>query len=870
MGKRAREQRRKAHRLAVIQGGKGGAGAHRALDVVESLFGEAVRRTEAIIASDAAPDVVAKEILDIFDGGAVPPSLVDAIHARSPARARAVAEAAMAASPDSEAALSVAVALAEIEGDAARVISLLEGRAPAHPELRVALGRALSVSQRIADAGEILEAVCTEVPFLGEAEEERCFAVIASHARLEAYDGKPWQCPCGSGRDYAACCMERERRIVERFEERSAFDEFRAQMFAFSLQPEFDRMRARVGSEWLGPDEAFDEESGEFRALVERSWQVLSARGEPGPADSVLERYAAAPGASPDDRRRARDWLVGARHGLWRRVTGAEPPGEHLEDLLTGTTHYVAVAPEQRVAFEANDAVLGLIVPFDGVWRTGAALFPMSLDEAHGIRRQLVRDVAVIARKEPNLRLGSLSLDDVAGMLDRIETLPPGLVPPEDVTPHEVSSFLSHSLAVWMPVILDRVQAGRTGSLVLTNTSGEPLELITARISLDDPAAARAALLARPDVYAEPGDPDHLVWEGEAMDPEVIAQMRDRLGEQGVEPPPDDGEPQRWVLAHARVEGDALAVEVNSRGRLERFLGILRELGARPRVVSQESTIPPGASAERADAYAWLHRAEPLPDVEVPDAGALARLAAGSMVLARVRALLELLGPKGRKLTKTGNLRLADARAFAEAIGEPFDEQIGHRVFRTRSAGEVRVIDETVEWARAGGLVRVANGWARPTKRAGGLGRDPLRDWWDLFEGFARKMRWPERRHGERDRRPWWGREVADLVPRLLEELYRARGEPVRAGVLAERVLDALRLRYNIPPQEGGRRWVADWIEGDIAYGIMRPLAEHGALALDEEPIEVGGKPTELTRVAGARATPLGLWAVRRLLGRQA
>lgn len=46
----------------------------------------------------------------------------------------------------------------------------------------------------------------------------------------------------------------------------------------------------------------------------------------------------------------------------------------------------------------------------------------------------------------------------------------------------------------------------------------------------------------------------------------------------------------------------------------------------------------------------------------------------------------------------------------------------------------------------------------------------------------------------------------------------------------------------------------------------MRPLAELGALALEEEVVVFGEKPAGWTSIHGARPTSLGLWAIRRLL----
>lgn len=863
MGKRARERRWRERRLALIQGGEAQGhsphGARGVLEHPEVLIEQAVARVRAIIDSRAPAEGAAQEVLDALRGDVAPFSILGAIHARSPTRARAIAEAALALSPGTETALGLAVAVSEADDDPGRALALMHGRVgrSSHPMLRAALGRALNAQGRIAEAAEVLESLCLDHPGLAEAEEERGYSVIAAHVRVETDDGT-WPCPCGSGRVFAACCGPRERAVVERFLDRSGFDRFRERVFVYSLRPAFEPMRASAWFEWFGeepPPPPEEPPDGEARAMIERAWLVLSASGEPSARDTVLERFAADRANTRADRRRAEDWARWAHHGLWRVTGEAQPPGVHLEDLLTGAAHYVAVAAEQRDALESGEVVLGLAVPFDGVWRTGSALFPMTLEEADRLRDALLEQMIGIERQAAPSAGGDLPV--------RLEELRASLEaggPPAGLSA-DLSFLLSHAAGAGLPRLVDLLCEMRAQPMVLTNTSGEPLELITARVGVQDLAEVRERLLARDDIRPEPDDLEGLVWEGDPVPPDRLAEMHAHLSEQGVEVAPDDG-PHRWIFGRVKAGGDALVVEVNSRARLRRFLGILEEAGARPRVLSEGVTSapqPPGA----AEALAWLHPAEPLPEPSVPAAEDLVRAAAASTVLARVGALLELLGEKGRKLTATGRLRLEDARAVAEAIGIEFDERFGDRVFRRRSAADVRPIEETVAWARAAGLVRIVHGWARPTKRAATFGRDPLVDWWSLFDSFVGKMRWPERRRG--GDRPWWSKEVSDLVPRYLEEIHRAGGDPVKAGTLAERTVDALALRYRVGGDDE-RRALADWIEGDIAYGAMRPLAELGALALEEEAVVFGGKPTGWTSINGARSTPLGLWAIRRLL----
>lgn len=862
MGKRTRERRRR-DRLALIQGGK--PEGHRARsaptvpELPEVMVEQAVARVRAIMDSRHPAEEVAEEILEVFRGGVAPFAILRAIHARSPRRARDIAEAALALAPGTETALGLAVAVAEADDDPDRALALMHGRVgrASHPMLRAALGRALNARGRIAEAAEVLEPLCREHPGLAAAEEERGFSVIAAHVRVDTDDGK-WRCPCDSGRVFAACCGPRERAVVERFLDRSAFDRFRGRVVAYSLRPAFEPMREAAWLEWFGdepPPAPGEPPDGEARAMIERAWLALSASGEPSARGTVLDRFAADRANAREDRRRAGDWAGWARHGLWRITGEAQPPGVHLEDLLSGTAHYVAVAAEQRDALGSGEVVLGLVVPFDGVWRTGSTLFPMTLEEADRLRDALLEQMIGIEREAAPGEGGDL--------LARLEELRASLragEPPAELSP-DLSFLLSRAADAGLPRLVDLLHEMRARPVVLTNSSGEPLELITARVGVRDPGEARTRLLARDDFRPDSDDPTGLLWEGDSIPAGRLAEMHADLRDQGVEVGPDDG-PHRWILGRIEVGGDALAVEVNSRARLRRVLAILEEAGACPRVLSEDVTSapqPPGA----VDALAWLHPGEPLPDPSVPVAEDLVRAAADSTVLARVAALLELLGEAGRKLTATGRLRLGDARALADAMGIEFDERFGDRVYRRRSAADVRPIEETFAWARAAGLVRVVHGWARPTKRAAAFGRDPLAAWWSLFDSFVAKMRWPERRRGRE--RSWWSEQVSDLVPRYLEEVYRAGGEPVAARALAERTIDVLALRYRIEGDEE-RRALAGWIDGDIAYGALRPLAELGALALEEEPVVIGGRPTDWASISGARSTPLGLWAIRRLL----
>lgn len=81
----------------------------------------------------------------------------------------------------------------------------------------------------------------------------------------------------------------------------------------------------------------------------------------------------------------------------------------------------------------------------------------------------------------------------------------------------------------------------------------------------------------------------------------------------------------------------------------------------------------------------------------------------------------------GRKLTQTGNLTLADARALVGLLGtgDIMDERIGDRIFATRSAVELPRLRQLFAWARKAGVVRVAHGRVIATKAGLAMAGNP-------------------------------------------------------------------------------------------------------------------------------------------------
>jgi hypothetical protein len=130
-------------------------------------------------------------------------------------------------------------------------------------------------------------------------------------------------------------------------------------------------------------------------------------------------------------------------------------------------------------------------------------------------------------------------------------------------------------------------------------------------------------------------------------------------------------------------------------------------------------------------------RPPPLPVVAIPDDATLARFAAESVALARIRRFAQWAAP-GRTLTATGRLRLADASELISLLdlADVVDPQIGGKVFKTKSSEELYETSVVFAWARTARVVRVVKGQLVPVKSAAKLLADPLALAHRAFEAF--------------------------------------------------------------------------------------------------------------------------------------
>ncbi len=218
-----------------------------------------------------------------------------------------------------------------------------------------------------------------------------------------------------------------------------------------------------------------------------------------------------------------------------------------------------------------------------------------------------------------------------------------------------------------------------------------------------------------------------------------------------------------------------------------------------------------------------------LPPVAPPDPAEVAASQAAAPILAMFAALAEYVGT-GRNLTQTGRLTLADARALVDRLGtgDIMDEQIGDRVFKTKSSAELPRLRLVFAWARKAGVVRVTHGRVVATKKGLDLARDGAR----FFDRAVDALMAIGPLASQRDPDGWFAwPEVNELLDRftvhLLTGPYVAqRPVPLEdmAGIAAQAVLDAFDFRAL--DDEGVARRVAtdvvDIVDALELAGVVR------------------------------------------------
>ncbi|MFC5749453.1 hypothetical protein [Actinomadura rugatobispora] len=215
------------------------------------------------------------------------------------------------------------------------------------------------------------------------------------------------------------------------------------------------------------------------------------------------------------------------------------------------------------------------------------------------------------------------------------------------------------------------------------------------------------------------------------------------------------------------------------------------------------------------------------PPVFLPPEDELARAAAASPVIERLRALAEWAGKQGRALTPNGYLRMSDARELVDLLGT------GDEVEGVRSAGELAGLNLVLSWAKRARLVRVAKGRLYAVAKAAPVLADPPALWRRAFEAV------PDLRD-EICRSIWadggFSFMYADfplVVPDVLNTIYGLEpAVPVRR--IAESVWLSSTEDYLLEPVDAPLLEAERARVGDDVARLLDVLADLGAVELTE------------------------------------
>ncbi len=337
----------------------------------------------------------------------------------------------------------------------------------------------------------------------------------------------------------------------------------------------------------------------------------------------------------------------------------------------------------------------------------------------------------------------------------------------------------------------------------------------------------------------------------------------------------------KTVAMSARDRG----VDIGDPEALTAFLGDVQE----GRLVLDEDLL--GRALERQlgrSALGQERKFAQLP-VSLPAPEELTAAAGRSKVVGQLRAFADWLGPKGRALTPTGNIRPADAGELIALLGT------GDEGLRFRSAAELPGLDLIVNWAKKARLVRRHSTRLVPVAKARPLLADAEALWQRAFEAAFDL--------GHAVCRPLWADDPPSpvqrlydvIVPDVLAAIYSME-EPVPVARLAESVWETVRAHFAVDSLSPlGQMGLRGRVDNDVAhildaFEVLGAVTSTRSVASDvfsadlDEALPVPDRPCSGEHAAGLREqlaapgrlvslTPLGTRAMRQRMlaeGREA
>ncbi|HEY2580027.1 MAG TPA: tetratricopeptide repeat protein [Streptosporangiaceae bacterium] len=600
-----------------------------------AVLAEAQRLLDRLYDPETPVGELAELVMD--DSGApVVPGLIDLLLSKgsTPERLAEVAGALREADDSvgdgpSLAYLTFAAGVARAQGDAAQARRLLDDalRQASDPADRLQVIAHLRRLGRVAEALELLEARLRDDPDDQEAAQLYAAGIQDAFARVSAAE-TPGECPCGSGHVWPDCCASAEHAALGRFADQASLAALRDALASYLSRSgsgaAYGRAVRDQVAEWLDLAEADDWDSSEQAVLASLANElalltagVLPDEPEADDSDNPLAAFAADPDAPPGLAAQARTWHDHVHYGLWQVEDPNPAPGWWCTDIVSGVIRYAAFPGEMTGQFPRWSVLLGGLVPVDGIWRSTGQAWQLSPAEADALAETVNAAAEALA--------GDLAGKPVKGADRRMrQPTPFGSAGPHGVLARlidealpEAAHFVSTVIGSMMPGLITEVHEQRAVPPALTNSDGDPMCLIKARIAVRGTGSLADRLVAHRDFDRDPDDPAHFVWLGRAIPANeretMLAELRADMRSQGISPGElaDLEPPQRWIRGQLEVRDGELTAEVNSRERLTRLLGLLTKLGESPSVIDESRVDPAEDRAWPAGPHMFARGAAP-------------------------------------------------------------------------------------------------------------------------------------------------------------------------------------------------------------------------------------------------------------------
>jgi hypothetical protein len=254
-----------------------------------------------------------------------------------------------------------------------------------------------------------------------------------------------------------------------------------------------------------------------------------------------------------------------------------------------------------------------------------------------------------------------------------------------------------------------------------------------------------------------------------------------------------------------------------------------------------------------------------MPPVVLAPEGELGALAVGTVLVRRLTALVGYVGA-GRAVTDRGNLKLADGKELVGVLGtdDRFDEQIGDRLFKTKSSEDLSDVDWTYRIALETLMLEIDGHKLVPGANADWVAT-PLDVVYGAFLVMLKRVG-PTQHRYRKDNYGfgWFADELDSQLSPLLMELYRNR-EPREVDELAATMWDVLQDEYDLSDVPTDK---LESHRGSVETALrdaLDRLAELGIVEIADE-IRSPGRYGGVERSGGTvQLAPLGLWALQRM-----